>query len=655
VPRQSGAAGFEVTERIGGITTLAGSVVAAICLTLAAAITVNYPLAPWIFGIILVLYALALWRWPALWLAVIPAVLPSFDLTPWTGWTQVGEPDLFMLVTIGILALRTPPRLADFRLENLTAAVLVLTLISFLSSVALGLALPGPQGGSDNPYLRPDNALRLAKGFVSALALLPFLRARMRTHGDALAWLSAGMTTGLAVVALAVLAERAVFTGLFDFTTGYRVVGTFSSMHIGGGYIGAYIAMALPFLLVCLRRPRPFTLFTMFGIAIAAGYALVVSYARTAYAAALLSTLAAGVGWVWAARHRTTGIASSLALSALVLLTIGAVLVAAASGFMAKRLQTVVSDLGIREENWLGGLALRDDNPATILLGKGLGTYPRIVLTRKPEGRFPTNFVLAEDGGYRFFSLHAGLPIYLGQKVPVQPNQQYRLSLALRSPDGNGVLTAILCEKMLLYSANCRHATFRIHVPGRWEDFGAVIWSGGLDEDAILGWLRRPVELSLFDPVAGTTIEIGHIRMLDPQGRDILANGDFSRGTERWYFTDDQHAIWRIENQYLMTLFESGVLGLASLMLLAGTALAGAVRAMGRGNRMAAPVAASLLAFLCSGVFDYLLEGSRLAALFYIIAFCGLMMMPAPELGPAVSAISRDRSASRSDRPAKPG
>jgi hypothetical protein len=655
VPRQSGAAGFEVTERIGGITTLAGSVVAAICLTLAAAITVNYPLAPWIFGIILVVYALALWRWPALWLAVIPAVLPFFDLTPWTGWIQVSEPDLFMLVTIGILALLTPPRLADFRVENLTAAVLVLTLISFLSSVALGLALPGPQGGSDNPYLRPDNALRLAKGFVSALALLPFLRARMRTHGDALAWLSAGMTTGLAVVALAVLAERAVFTGLFDFTTGYRVVGTFSSMHIGGGYIGAYIAMVLPFLLVCLLRPRPFTLFTMFGIAIAAGYALVVSYARTAYAAALLSTLAAGAGWVWAARHRTTGIASSLALSALVLLTIGAILVAAASGFMAKRLQTVVSDLGIREENWLGGLALRDDNPAATLLGKGLGTYPRIVLSRKPEGRFPTNFVLAEDGDYRFFSLHAGLPIYLRQKVPVQPNQQYRLSLALRSPDGKGVLTAILCEKMLLYSANCRHATFRIRSPGRWEDFGAAISSAGLGKDTILGWLKRPVELSLLDPVPGSTIEIGHIRMLDPQGRDILANGDFSRGTERWYFTDDQHAIWRIENQYLMSFFEGGVLGLASLMLLAGTALAGAVRAMGRGNRMAAPVAASLLAFLCSGVFDDLLEGPRLAALFYIIAFCGLMMMPAPELGPAVSAISRDRSASRSDRPAKPG
>src|SRR5262249_16463284 len=122
---------------------LAGLVIAAICFALAAAIVVNYPMAPWAFGSTLLLYALALWRWPALWLAVIPAVLPSFDLTPWTGWTQLGEPDLFVLVTVGILALRTPLRPADFRLEGWTGAVVVLSVITYLSSIALGLALPG--------------------------------------------------------------------------------------------------------------------------------------------------------------------------------------------------------------------------------------------------------------------------------------------------------------------------------------------------------------------------------------------------------------------------------------------------------------------------------------------------------------------------------
>ena len=143
---------------------IAGLVAAAICFTLAAAIVAHYPLAPLDFGTALLVYALALWRWPALWLAVIPAMLPSFDLTPWTGWTQLGEPDLFILVTIGVLALRTPLRLADFRLEGLVAAVVVLSLISYLSSIALGLALPGPEGGSDKSLFAPRQCAATRQG-----------------------------------------------------------------------------------------------------------------------------------------------------------------------------------------------------------------------------------------------------------------------------------------------------------------------------------------------------------------------------------------------------------------------------------------------------------------------------------------------------------
>jgi hypothetical protein len=610
-----------------------------VCLASALAIAANYPLARWVLGGALTLYALALWRWPALWLAIIPAALPVLDLTPWTGWMYLGESDPFVLVTIGILVLRAPPRRADFVVAGFPGAVLALALVSCVLSIALGLALPGPEGGSDNPYLRPDNALRLAKGFFLALALLPFLRQRMRTRDDAMVWLGAGMMTGLALVAAATLAERAVFTGLFDFTTGYRVVGTFSSMHLGGGHIGAYIAMALPFLLVCLLRPRPLTLLAMFGVAICASYALVVTFARAAYAVALVATIAGSMGWAWAGRGRQKGTFPLAVLSALPLLLVGVILIAALDArVMTKRLQAVAPDLIRRESNWTGGLGLRDDNLFTALFGMGLGTYPRVVLARKPDGRFPTNFVVEQDGGYPFLSVTGGLPTYFGQKVPVEPDQEYRLFGALRSPNGKGALSVILCEKLLLYSGNCRASTFRPRGSGIWEDFGTVISTAGLDKDAILGWFKRPVELALFDPIPGTTIEIGHMRMFDPQRRDILVNGDFSRGTERWYFTDDQHLIWRIHSQYLTSLFEAGILGLICFIALAATALAGAVRAMARGDCMAAAVAASLLAFLCSSVFDCLLEAPRLSALFYIVVFTGLTMFARHESATAMSA-----------------
>ncbi|TMJ57283.1 MAG: VanZ family protein [Alphaproteobacteria bacterium] len=627
-PRGSGGLISVETSRIDRAPTLARLVVAAVCLASALAIAASYPLAGWVLGVALGLYALALWRWPALWLAIIPAALPALDLTPWTGWMYLGESDPFVLVTIGVLVLRAPPRRADFVIEGFPGAALALALVSCLLSIALGLALPGPEGGSDNPYLRPDNALRLAKGFFVALALLPFLRQSMRTRSDAVAWLGAGMMAGLALVAAATLAERVAFTGLLDFTTGYRVVGTFSSMHVGGGHIGAYIAMALPFLLVCLLRPRPLTLLAMFGVAVCASYALVVTFARAAYAAALVATFTGSLGWAWAGRRRQKNTFPSVVLSALTLLLVGVIVIAALdTRVMTKRLQKVTSDLVYRESNWTGGLGLQDDGLFTAVFGMGFGTYPRVVLARRPDGEFPSNFVVEHDGAYRFLTLHAGLPVYLGQKVSIEPGWQYRLFVSLRSPDGKGALSISVCEKLLLYSKNCRDATFWPRSPGIWEDFGVVIFGPGLGDDVVFGWLKRPVELALFDPVPDSTIEIGHIRMFDPRDLNILSNGDFSHGMDRWYFTDDQHRIWRIHNQYLMSLFEGGCLGLVSLILLAAAAVAGAVRAMAQGNRMAAAVAASLLAFLCSSVFDYLLEAPRLSTLFYLVAFTGLTMM----------------------------
>ena len=548
----------ETSFRDGGraqpAATLARFGVAVSCISAAAILTANFPLAAWLLGAVLGAYGAALWRWPSLWLTVVPALLPALDLTPWTGWMYVGEPDLFALVTIGILALRAPPGPADFRVRGLSGLALALTILSCLASVAMGLALPGPAGGSDNPYLRPDNALRLAKGLLTALALLPFLRERLRTRGDALAWLGGGMTAGLALVAAASAVERALFPGLFDFTSDYRVVATFSSMHLGGGYIGAYLAMALPFVLVFLLRPSPLALLAMIVVAIGAGYALVVSFARAAYASASISTAIACLGWAWSARRNAEQRSARL-LPAVVMLTIAGIVAAGfATPYMTGRLRAIFPDLVGRESNWTGGLALRGGGIATALFGMGLGTYPRIVLARAPGGHFPTNFVVGHDGAYRFLSLSAGSPTYFGQKIAVEPGLRYRLFLGMRSPDGRGALSILLCEKLLLFSDNCRGATFHSRTPGKWETFGAAVSTAGLARRRIFGWLGRPVELDLVDPIAGTTVEISQIRLFDPQDHDVIANGDFSRGTERWYFTDDDHLVWRIENQYLMTL-----------------------------------------------------------------------------------------------------
>lgn len=604
-------------------------VVAAFCLAVAGVITAHYPVMPIVLAGALLVYCIALWRWPSLWLAVVPAVLPAWDLTPWTGWMLVGEFDLFALATIGILLLRAPPTARDFIVPGLPGMALVLSVSTCLVGIVLGITSPLDSPlQSDLLYLRPDNAFRLANGFVVALMLFPFLRERSRMGRPVAAWFAAGMLAGLSLVAAAAIVERALFPGIFNFTADYRVVATFSSMHLGGGHIGAYLAMTLPFLILCLTRPKPIMLLVMLCIAIVASYALVVTFARTAYVAAVVSTLLAGIGWIAASSRHGRAASFNLAMPALLIVIVAGFLAAAAldAGTMSARFTTLAPDFATREANWSGGLDVRDDTISATLFGMGLGTYPRAVFSRRKDDNIPSNFVVKQEGGQNYLSMATGAPDYFGQKIPVAPETVYRLSLDVRSPDRKATLSAIFCEKILLYSDNCRGASFIPRRPGEWEQFHTTISTVGMNQRPILAVLRRPVELSLFDGVPKSTIEIRHVRLIDPAGQDIIDNGDFTQGVQRWYFTDDNHLVWRMKDQYLMILFESGLLGLLSFFVLVGTAAWGALRAIRRGEQMGAAIAASLAAFLCSCLFDYLLEAPRIAALFYLVCFIGLTM-----------------------------
>jgi hypothetical protein len=97
-------------------------ILAAACFAAVAWGVAAYPLPAWPLAIALAVYAGALWRWPALYLIVVPAVLPAFDLGIWTGWIMVAESDLGILVTIAILTLREPSCAIDFFFPDRTHA-----------------------------------------------------------------------------------------------------------------------------------------------------------------------------------------------------------------------------------------------------------------------------------------------------------------------------------------------------------------------------------------------------------------------------------------------------------------------------------------------------------------------------------------------------
>lgn len=594
---------------------------AALVMLVAAFVVLRYPLGSGWLAMGLGAYAAVLWAWPRLWLIVVPAVLPSIDLTPWTGWLYATESDLVLLVTIGVLALRAPPTLADFVARRPAGWALGLMTGSVGLGTVMGL-LAGDHGiASSNPYLQPENALRLAKSLAEALVLLPFLRRALREGGGAnlFAW---GMVCGLLLVGVASLAERALFVAPFDFSTGYRIVATFSSMHVGGGHIGTYVGMTLPFIAVSLISRRWWAIPVLVALAAIGFYTLVVTFARTAYAAAMVGAVVLAASWLLTNRARTDGrgVPNLVSIVIATIVVGGVALAATRSEFMHERLTMVVPDYAEREANWLGGLAVRDQDVLTTMTGMGIGTFPRLFAERSSRPMHATSFSLEGDDARRYLSLGRSSPLYFGQRVFLSPGPPYQLSLEVRSSDTAGSLTVSVCEKMLLYSDNCRGTVFKPSQPGTWQRFTASLPSTGLGERVVLGFLRRPIEFALHS-AEGTVVDVTNIRLVDGQGRDVLVNGDFRSGMARWYFTDDDHPSWRILNLYVSTLFETGVLGLAALLIAMGMGLYAAVQAARRGDPTGAILAASLSSFVFSGLCDNVLEAPRLAAVFYLVLF----------------------------------
>jgi hypothetical protein len=593
-----------------------------------------YPLLSWPLALALVAYGMTLWRWPAAFLVVLPIVLPALDLGMWTGWMVVTEADLFILISLAVLLVRAPLNRTDLLPGGLPGGVLSLLIVATAISTIIGLtAAFGFDGRSDNPFLRPDNALRLAKGLVEALVLLPFLRQRQRTHADASGWLACGIAAGLVAATLAVLAERLLFAGILDFRTDYRVAGPFSSMHVGGGHIGAYVALALPFALALFGPAKRLPLGRLplgFLAGVGGAYTLVVTFARTAYAAGLAGCAVTGF-LLLVARRRRGGTARLVAVAPLVLLVL-AVAAAASSGVMRHRLAIAATDLLTREANWRAGWAVRDHGALASTFGMGLGTYQRAMLSRSSIDR-PSDFGLERDDAGPFAWVRVETPFYLGQKVTLPPSNAVHLTLRFRGGTARAVLAWSLCDKVLLYSDNCRGGQVAAATPGAWQSVSATLPIAGLGAPALGGLIHRPVELSVFGPVLGTGIAIRDIRLTDDAGLQLLANGDFRQGMDRWLFTDDSHVSWRILDQYLMLLFETGIVGLAAYLALAGLALAGGVRAALHGDPIGAAVTGSVVSFLISGLFDNVLEAPRVATLFFLVCLLGLLKWELPKRG----------------------
>ncbi|WP_193316651.1 hypothetical protein [Janthinobacterium rivuli] len=211
-----------------------------------------------LFAVLLPAYFLLLcWR-PACWLFCVPALLPVLDLAPWTGWFFLEEIDVLLLLTLacGYWRLGGPARPAAARLSPGARACLLLCSLAWLAALLRGVLPLAPLdlNAWDN-YLSPYNSLRLGKAWAWSMLLLPLLL-RDADPPALRRYALPGMLTGLAMVSLFALWERAVFPGLLNLSSDYRITAPFSAMHTGGAALDGYLALSLPFAGLWLARAR---------------------------------------------------------------------------------------------------------------------------------------------------------------------------------------------------------------------------------------------------------------------------------------------------------------------------------------------------------------------------------------------------------------
>lgn len=557
-------------------------------------------------------YGVALWRWPGIWLVLVPAALPLLDLAPWTGRFFLDEFDLVMLVTAGMLLLRGVHARPQ---PLLPGAVVLMALfgISVLISLFAGLMpMPALDANAFSSYWSPYNSLRIAKGMAWGGLIFLWVRHSgldMDVLGRRMA---VGMGVGLLGVGLVGVWEHWLFDSQAKGT--YRIFSTFSSMHTGGGHIEAYLAAAVPFLWLYMGRWRDLAL---------SGPLLLLTTLAMLYTVARGGLLALGVvvAILVVASIRLAGARRAIMPVALMLAVAVALGVGAGSGYLQQRLAQTGQDWQIRVDHWALALGLRDDSVLTGLFGMGLGSFPRAYLQRGPVDKQSGTYAFAEEGGNTYLRLGGGDTLYYAQRVDVKGGQGYRLEFDARADGAAARIDTPVCEKQMLNSRQCVWLSFDVPGDGQWHRLSRSFSSAEVGGEA--AWRRPPVEMFLYMPVKGGVLAVDNLHLIAPDGKDLLCNGDFGQGNDCWFFKTHSHLPWHIKNLWVHVLFEQGWVGLLLLTSLIGLALYRLGKAGWRGHRLAWVWLASLVGMLTVGMFDSLLDAPRLATLLIAWTFLG--------------------------------
>ena len=614
---------FEVDKRWRIVSLLLWSIIIGVLF--------DYPVAPLALGLFLLGYAMLLAYMPYAWLIVIPALLPLMDFAPWTGRFFFDEFDLLILTTLAYYFWHKPKH--DQRSLLNIPSILLLTIFTLFYGISILrglLPLPAINANSFNHYYSHFNSLRVGKGYLWSLLLLPFLQLTVRRYRDTPHYFGYGILLGLTGVCLFAIIERLVFVSLFDFTSDFRINALFSSVHTGGGNIESYLMLTLPFislLFINVMQHKSLGLLGIFLFIISI-YTLLVTYSRGGYlgfcVGFLVLLLALLIGFrkkpLFSKQHLLPLLLS--AISVLIALPV------LNGNLIKQRFESFDQDRSSRNAHWLDAITMRDDNLATSLFGMGLGSYPRTYFWLNNEHSQPASYEIITEKDQPYLRLSGGDAFFMGQYVAVKAHTSYRLLVNIRSKKPGLNLSTSLCEKSLQYSFRC--STVLITSNGsEWQQIDLLINSLELGEPVDAGLLKRPIQLSFYSGNGvGQSIDITNVQLINPEGINLIKNGDYSRSTDSWLFSTQKHNPWHIDNLWVHLLFEQGWLGLSVFVLLFTLALHRCYRLLTQQTLFSGILLSAFSGFLVVAWVNSPFDAPRLTLLFFLLLFFALLRKP---------------------------
>jgi O-antigen ligase len=480
------------------------------------------------------------------------------------------------------------------------------------------------------------------KGFFWAALLSPFWL-KMIQDDDKRQYVTAGFLLGLFGLGVFALVERFVFPGLLDVTTDYRINALFSTMHTGGGHIESYLALVMPFIAVALlpNKQRGWTMAGGSMVFVLSLYTLLMTYSRggaIGLAAGLIVLL--GALYLHFRQKLKMGTASLVVLPFLVIIVLF-VMPVLKGDLMQHRIQIAQQDSQSRHQHWQVAIDMMGNDLTSQIFGMGLGSFPRHFFWSNQQLRLPATYSVSSEGDQRFLMLRGGDSLFIGQYIPLKAlaHQNLTLTMDLRSPGGLNVGVSVpICEKSLQYSFRCISAEFQTNAR-QWSHVEKTLDSqevGAPSSSIAGGLLTRPVQLAFYaGGDSSKVLEVDNVHLRDAQGQELIVNGDFSDGTDRWYFSTESHNPWHIFNIWIQILFDMGWLGLSSFVTLLLAVYYRLFRAL-RHDCYAPILLASFSGFLVIGYVDSPFDAPRLSFLFFLLVVFALFGCKTPSLSSRV-------------------